>query len=224
MAGGGRPPTTFPCCTRQSRGWPAFAGHDTRGACHLGRTSMLPPVRIRQQHPPRRGLPGFGCVMSAVKRRAGPRPIRVLSVYPFCICVESFLLCRVPHRCRTGSNPVWRPGLAMCLMVHADLSRRRVPCFGGGRLSAVVSGATGPRGRGSARRSSRCQGIRRGQRRPDGRSRREQSALKCPATFPLPPVGAVIRGPPAHRAVGGGLVQCGRGRPSQDGYSRRFVD
>jgi hypothetical protein len=104
MAGGGRPPTTFPCCTRQSRGWPAFAGHDTRGACHLGRTSMLPPVRIRQQHPPRRGLPGFGCAMSAVKRRAGPRPIRVLSVYPFCICVESFLLCRVPHRCPRGTT------------------------------------------------------------------------------------------------------------------------
>ena len=30
MAGKGRPPTTFLCCTRQSRGWPASAGHDTR--------------------------------------------------------------------------------------------------------------------------------------------------------------------------------------------------
>ena len=30
MAGEGRPPTTFLCCTRQSRGWPASAGHDTR--------------------------------------------------------------------------------------------------------------------------------------------------------------------------------------------------
>ena len=87
-------------------------------------------TRIRQQHPPRRGLPGFGCAMAAVKRRAGPRPIRVLSVYPFCICVESFLLCRVPHVAAWGRSPVWRPGLAMCLMVHADLSRRRVPCFG----------------------------------------------------------------------------------------------
>jgi hypothetical protein len=120
MADGGRPPTTFPCCTRQSRGWPAFAGHDTRGACHLGRTSMLPPVRIRQQHPPRRGLPGFGCAMSAVKHRAGPRPIRVFSVHPCCIRVESFLLGRVPHRRRPGEArcgvaawpcALWRMGL-----------------------------------------------------------------------------------------------------------------
>jgi hypothetical protein len=29
MAGEGRPPTTLLCSTKESRGWPAFAGHDT---------------------------------------------------------------------------------------------------------------------------------------------------------------------------------------------------
>ena len=31
MAGEGRPPTTLPRATKKSRGWPAFAGHDTEG-------------------------------------------------------------------------------------------------------------------------------------------------------------------------------------------------
>ena len=61
--------------------------------------------------------------MAAVTRRAGLRPIRVFCVHPFCICVESCLLCRGPHRCRAGSSRVWRRGLAMCLMVRGVLSR-----------------------------------------------------------------------------------------------------
>jgi len=47
-------------------------------------------------------LPGFGSAMSAVKHRAGPRPICVLCVHLFCICVESCFLCRVPHCRRPG--------------------------------------------------------------------------------------------------------------------------
>jgi len=34
MAGEGQPPTTLQRGTRESRGWPAFVGHDTEGACH----------------------------------------------------------------------------------------------------------------------------------------------------------------------------------------------
>ncbi len=47
MAGGGRPPTTLPRATKESRGWPAFAGHDTERACHVGRTSVVSRVRIK---------------------------------------------------------------------------------------------------------------------------------------------------------------------------------
>jgi hypothetical protein len=51
-------------------------------------------------------LPGCGCAMSAVKRRAGPRPICVHQRASFCICVESFFLCRMPHCHRPGE--AWR--------------------------------------------------------------------------------------------------------------------
>ena len=108
-------------------------------------------TRIRQQHPPRRGLPGFDCAMAAVKRRAGPRPIRVLSVYPFCICVESFLLCRVPHRCRAGEKPGVASGLGdvphgACGFVTAARS-----LFWWGPFSRCMGPAFGRRVRGAAR-------------------------------------------------------------------------
>ncbi len=46
MAGEGRPLTAFLRCTLQSRGWPAFAGHDTEGARHVASTSAISPVGI----------------------------------------------------------------------------------------------------------------------------------------------------------------------------------
>jgi hypothetical protein len=46
MAGGGRPPTTLPRATKESRGWPAFAGHDTEGACYVVRTSVVSRLGI----------------------------------------------------------------------------------------------------------------------------------------------------------------------------------
>jgi hypothetical protein len=68
-------------------------------------------TRIRWEQPRRRGLPGVGCAIFAVQQRAGTGPIRVFSVYPFCICVEACLLCRVPHRCRAGRRWMRRRGL-----------------------------------------------------------------------------------------------------------------
>jgi hypothetical protein len=89
-------------------------------------------TRIRQQHPPPRGLPGFGCAMSAVKRRAGPRPIRVFSVYPsaFALSLACRAACRTvaargAARCGVGS----RRCASWCMRV---LSRRR------GRIGAGV--------------------------------------------------------------------------------------
>ena len=41
MAGGGRPSTTLPRATKESRGWPAFAGHDAERARHVGRASVV---------------------------------------------------------------------------------------------------------------------------------------------------------------------------------------
>ncbi len=49
-----------------------------------------------------------------------PRPIRVFSVRPFCICAESCLRCRVPHRRRAGRS----------LARGADAAAtRRIPVF-----------------------------------------------------------------------------------------------
>ena len=41
MAGDGRPPTTLEHATKESRGWPAFAGHDTEGACNVAKGQCL---------------------------------------------------------------------------------------------------------------------------------------------------------------------------------------
>ena len=42
MAGEGRPPTTLPCGTKERRGWPAFAGHDT-GRRHVVVDALICP-------------------------------------------------------------------------------------------------------------------------------------------------------------------------------------
>jgi hypothetical protein len=80
-------------------------------------------------HSPRRGIPGFGwrCVPQS---SASPGPIRVFSVYRRLICVESFLLCHIPRRCRAGRSPVWRRGLAMCRMVDGVLPLDRCAAAG----------------------------------------------------------------------------------------------
>jgi hypothetical protein len=120
----GGPNRCMGSCRRAARSVPSPATSSGSRRSKQGFTPMQADgrgyTRIGTGAPAGRGLPGFGCAMCAVKQRAGPRPIGVFSVYPFCICVESFLLCRVPHGCRTvaarEASPVWRPGSAMCLM------------------------------------------------------------------------------------------------------------
>jgi len=46
MAGGGRPPTTLSRATKEIRGWPPFASHDTERACHVVRTSVFSRLSI----------------------------------------------------------------------------------------------------------------------------------------------------------------------------------
>jgi len=48
--------------------------------------------------PPRRlGSPEFGPAVPAVNDHAGLKALRVFRVHAFCICVESFLRCRMPR-------------------------------------------------------------------------------------------------------------------------------
>ena len=113
-------------------------------------------TRIRQGAPASARLPGCGCALSAVQQRAGPWPIRVLGVYPCCICVE-FLVDRAPHRGRAeGRSAVCRRGLAMCRMVHGVF---------------VIQGASTPLQRRPDKARSVSLGSRSGKRRGDQRLR-----------------------------------------------------
>jgi hypothetical protein len=79
-------------------------------------------------------LPGGGCAMSAVKHRAGPRPIRVHQRASFCICVETCLLCRVPRcHCRRPGE-AW-PGIGAWQRVFWCIG-----CFRRGRCCRAVPG------------------------------------------------------------------------------------
>jgi hypothetical protein len=112
-------------------------------------------------------LPGCGCSMSAVKHRAGPRPICVHRRASFCICVESFFPCRVP-RCR-------RPGEAWLGTRASRCAFWCMGCFlrgsdwlavpGDGRIGAWGPGAGVFRALAAGRRTGlppRCMGFCRG--------------------------------------------------------------
>jgi hypothetical protein len=135
-------------------------------------------------------LPRFGCAMSAVKCRDGPRPICVHQRVSFCICVGSFFLCRVP-RCRRPGR-TW-PGVGAwrcafwcmgCFLRGSDW--RAAP--GDGRIGAWGPGAAVFRALTAGRRTGlppRCmeEGYR-GYCRGSGRQRLRQvrsagSGFRC---------------------------------------------
>ncbi len=64
-------------------------------------------------------LPGCGPAVPAVNGHAGLRAICVFRVHPFCICVEAFLRCRMPHGPAQARHPVARHRrIATRLAVH----------------------------------------------------------------------------------------------------------
>jgi hypothetical protein len=78
MAGAGRPPTSFLRATQQSRGWPAFSGHDTGDYDAAAVDSVVSP---RALSPARRvyGRPGAPSPSSLRAAAPGQAPERRLS-------------------------------------------------------------------------------------------------------------------------------------------------